>query len=159
MTTEYFTYDKPKVIQALRYHFISRREIKVFMILVNVFALLSAGLFYFKKVSPLAFLISSVLWFGMMIMFWYLLPVIIYRKAQTFRDRFKVNLDNWNFTIENESGHRSWEWKEFSTWMESPHFYHLYFNPRSFFIIPKDAFKGDEVHEARKIFSQHIHKS
>jgi hypothetical protein len=158
MTSQYFTYNKAKVIQALRYHFISRREIKVLMIFVNVFAIFSAALFFFKKISPFAFLLSSALWFCMMILFWFLLPAIVYRRAQTFRDRFRVILGNNEFGIENERGGRSWDWSEFSTWLESPHFYHLYFNSRSFFIIPKDAFPGDDVHEARKIFAQRIKK-
>src|SRR6187402_3497553 len=80
MTSEFFTYNKGKVIQALRYHFITRKEIKLMMILVNVFAIVSAALFFFKKISPLAFLVSSVLWFGLMIAFWYLLPITIYKK-------------------------------------------------------------------------------
>ena len=159
MTSEYFTYNKAKVIQALRYHFISRREIKILMILINVFALLSAGLFFFKKISPLAFLISSALWFSMMILFWFLLPLVIYKRAQTFRDSFKVSLDDSEFTLENERGSRSWAWSEFSTWIESPHFYHLYFNSRSFFIIPKDAFEDDAVHEARRMLREKIQKS
>lgn len=158
MTSQYFTYNKAKVIQALRYHFISRREIKILMILINVFALLSAGLFFFKKISPLAFLISSALWFSMMILFWFLLPLVIYKRAQTFRDSFKVSLDPTEFTLENERGSRSWQWSEFSTWMESPHFYHLYFNSRSFFIIPKEAFVDDAVHEARRVFREKIRK-
>ncbi|MEO5984232.1 MAG: YcxB family protein [Ferruginibacter sp.] len=158
MTSEYFTYDKAKVIQALRYHFISRREIKILLILVNVFALLSAGLFFFKKISPLAFLISSGMWFCLMILFWFLLPFIIYSRAQTFKDSFRVLMDDIEFAIENERGSKGWDWSVFSTWMESPHFYHLYFNSRSFFIIPKDAFPGDDVHEARKIISARIKK-
>ncbi len=156
MVSSYFTYNKPKVIQALRYHFISRREIKVLMIFVNVFAIASAAFFFFKKISPLAFLISSALWFILMILFWFLLPQIIYRKAATFKDRFRATLSVGNFTIENDRGSKGWEWSSFSTWMESPHFFHLYFNSRSFFIIPKEAFAGDEVHEARKIFSAKI---
>ena len=158
MISEFFTYDKPKVIQALRYHFISRREIKVMMILVNVFAITSAILFYLKKVSPLAFLVSSLLWFVLMILFWYILPKMIYKKAETFKDRFQAILSNESFRIENDRGGRSWEWKEFSTWLESPHFFHLYFNSRAFFIVPKDAFPGDEVHEARKILRAKIAK-
>jgi len=158
MTSRFFTYDKAKVIQALRYHFISRTEIKVLMIFVNVFAILSAALFFFKKISPLAFLISSALWFVLMILFWYLLPQVIYRKASTFKDRFRAILSADDFTIENSRGSRGWDWTTFSTWMETPHFFHLYFNSRSFFIIPKDAFEGDEVHEARKIITAKIKK-
>ena len=156
MTSQFFTYDKKKVIQALRYHFITRREIKIMMILVNVFAILTAGLFFFKKISPFAFLISSVLWFALMIFFWFLMPYMVYKKAETFRDRFKAILADDVFRIENERGGRSWNWSEFSTWIESPHFYHLYFNSRSFFIVPKDAFEEDDVHEARKIFRAKI---
>ncbi|CAN5796521.1 hypothetical protein BH11BAC4_BH11BAC4_10000 [soil metagenome] len=126
------------------------------MVLVNVFAIASAALFYFKKISPFAFLTSSFLWFVMMILFWFLLPTIIYKKAQTFKDRFRANLGNNEFSIENERGSKGWEWSQFSTWMESPHFFHLYFNSRSFFIIPKDAFGGDDEHEARKILAAKI---
>jgi hypothetical protein len=156
MTSQFFTYNKGKVIQALRYHFISRREIKVMMILVNVFAILSAGLFFVRKISPMAFLVSSVLWFGLMITFWYLLPITIYKKSATFKDKFKATFGKEEFTIENERGSRSWSWNEFSTTMESPHFFHLYFNPRSFFIVPKDAFDEDEINEARKLLAARI---
>jgi signal transduction histidine kinase len=159
MTSQFFTYDKNKVIQALRYHFITRREIKVMMILVNVFAILSAGLFFFKKISPFAFLISSLLWFGLMIIFWFAMPYMVYKKAETFKDFFKAVLTYDIFRIENDRGGRSWNWSEMSTWIESPHFFHLYFNSRSFFIVPKDAFEGDDVHEARKIFSAKIVKA
>ena len=157
MVSEMFTYNKAKVIQALRYHFISRPEIKIMMIVVNVFAIASAALFYFKKVSPLAFLVSSMLWFFLMIMFWFMLPQIIYRKSVMFRDSFRAVLGKEQFAFENDRGHKGWDWSEFSTWMESPYYFHLYFNTRSFFIIPKEAF-GEEVQEARKIFQAKIRK-
>lgn len=126
------------------------------MIVVNVFAILSAGLFFFKKISPFAFLLSALLWFIMMIAFWFVLPSIVYRRSATFKDRFKVTLGHNSFMLENANGSRSWQWKEFSTKMESPHFFHLYFNPRSFFIIPKEGFEGDLVHEARKLLAEKI---
>lgn len=156
MTSDFFTYNKGKVIQALRYHFISRKEIKIMMILVNLFAILSATLFFFHKVSPPAFLISSFLWFALMLTFWFFLPMIIYRKSPTFKDRFRATFGNNEFVIENERGSRGWEWKEFASFSESPHFFHLYFNSRSFFIVPKDAFEGDKEHEARKILTEKI---
>ncbi len=156
MTTRYFTYERGKVIQALRFHFISRKEIKFMIILVNVFAMVSAALFYFKKIHPLSFLISSVLWFMLMIAYWFLLPRMIYRRTATFRDRFRVTLSDQGFSIENENGSRSWEWNQFSDSLETPHFYHLYFDPRSFFIVPKEAFEGEDVHAARKLIQEKI---
>jgi len=160
MTSNFFTYDKPKVIQALRYHFITRKEIRLMIILVNVFALASAALFFFMpgRISPQAFFISSFLWAVLMLSFWIIMPRMVYRKAQTFQDTFRATFDNNGFGIENERGSREWPWQELSVWLESPHFFHLYFNPRSFFIIPKDAFPGDDVHEARKILAQHVKK-
>ncbi len=158
MTSQFFTYDKPKVIQALRYHFITRREIKLMIILVNVFAISSAALFFFKKITPSAFLISSLLWIALMISFWFIMPNMVYKRASTFKDRLKAIININEFRIENGQGGRSWAWNEFSTWMESPFFFHLYFNSRSFFIVPKDAFEGDDVHEARKILAEKIKK-
>ena len=156
MTSELFSYHKQKTIQALRYHFISRKEIKMMMVLVNVFAILTALLFFFKKISPLAFLLSSLLWFVMMILFWFLLPRIIYKKSASFKDQFKVGLDEKYFSLQHEKASKSWSWSEFSHWMESPHFFHLYFNSRSFFIIPKEAFPGDDESFARRLFKEKI---
>ena len=128
------------------------------IILVNVFAILSAGLFFFKKISPLAFLVSSVLWFTLMIAFWFILPYSIYKKAATFKDGFKVSLEDQHLFLENERGSKSWPWTAFSSVIESPHFFHLYFDSRSFFLIPKAAFKVDDVYEARKFFANKIVK-
>ncbi|MEP6617615.1 MAG: YcxB family protein [Ginsengibacter sp.] len=156
MTSSFFSYNKAKVIQALRYHFITRKEIRLLLILVNVFAIASAALFFFKKISPFAFLVGSVLWFSLMIIFWFVLPNVIYRKAATFRDSFKVSLQDQHLFLENERGSRTWPWKAFSSFIESPHFFHLYFDSRSFFLIPKDAFTGDQLQEARRIFNEKV---
>jgi len=156
MTSNNFSYDKPKVIQALRFHFLNKPEIKILMVLINLFAIASAALFFFKKIQPFPFLVSSMLWFFLMILFWFVLPNIIYKQNTTFKDNFSAILGKEQFAIENSRGHRGWDWAEFSNFTESPHFFHLYFNPRSFFIVPKDAFEGDEEYEARKILNAMI---
>lgn len=153
------TYKKPQVLQALRYHFISRREIKLMMILVNVFALLAAALFYFKLITPLPFLMSSVLWLSMMAAFWIWLPWLVYRRSRTFKDSFFVNVDENHLTIETEKTNKIWAWREFSSLIETPGFFHLYFDSRSFFLIPKDAFAStDDIHEARLMMRNKIRK-
>ena len=63
--TVQFGYDKKQVIQALRYHFLMRPEIKVLLVIINVFAITSAVLFAMKKIQAISFLIFSFLWFGM----------------------------------------------------------------------------------------------
>src|SRR6476661_10036579 len=102
-----FTYDKKQVIQALRYHFLSKKEIRLMIILVNVFALGSAALFYFKKILPLAFIVGSFLWFSLMISFWFILPGMVYRRAATFRDHFTMKFEDDSFSVGNERGSRS----------------------------------------------------
>jgi hypothetical protein len=58
--------------------------------------------------------------------------------------------------IQNERGSRSWPWTAFSSMIESPYFFHLYFDSRSFFIIPKDAFEPEKIYEVRKLLKEKI---
>jgi hypothetical protein len=155
--TIHFSYDKKQVLQALRYHFLSKREIRLMVILVNVFALLSAVLFYFHKILPYAFLAGSFLWFSLMLTFWFFLPGMVYRRAATFKDHFNLNYDDLSFTVGNERGSRSWQWTDLSNFLETPHFFHLYFDNRSFFLIPKNAFvNSDDVYEFRQVLKERI---
>ena len=154
-----FTYEKGKVMQGLRYHFITRPELRLMIILVNVFALLSATLFFLKKVTPLAFFIGSSLWFMLMISVWFLLPSVIYRRTATFRDHFTMNFNEDGFSLGNERGSRSWQWQALSSFIESPHFFHLYFDSRSFFLVPKSGCKSwEEVADLRKLLKEKIKK-
>lgn len=154
-----FTYNKNQVLQALRYHFISRPEIRVMIIVVNVFAMMSAALFYFKKITPLALLVGSTLWFVLMITFWFLLPGVVYRRAATFRDHFTMNFETDSFSVGNERGSRSWPWKSLKNFIESPHFFHLYFDSRSFFLVPKTGFAStDEIYEMRQLLKEKVGK-
>ncbi|MBD0331627.1 MAG: YcxB family protein [Chitinophagaceae bacterium] len=155
--TIHFDYDKKQVLQALRYHFISRPEIRIMIIVVNVFALCSAALFYFKKITPFAFLVASLLWFFLMLSFWIILPGTVYRRAATFRDHFTMTFTDQNFTLGNERGSRSWSWHALSKFVESPFFFHLYFDSRSFFLVPKSGFaNNDQVYQLRQLLKQKV---
>ena len=157
--TIHFSYDKGKVLQGLRYHFITRPELRIMIIIVNVFALLSATLFFLKKVTPLAFFIGSTLWMMMMISVWFLLPNIIYRRTSTFKDHFDMSFEDNGFSLGNERGSRSWPWQKLSTFTESPHFFHLYFDSRTFFLVPKSGCRTvDEVFQLRQILKSNIKK-
>jgi len=155
----HFTYEKSKVMQGLRYHFVTRPELKFMIILVNIFALLSAVLFFLKKVTPLAFFSGSTLWFLLMISIWFILPSIIYRKTATFKDHFDMRFEEEGFSLGNERGSRSWPWKTLSTFIESPHFFHLYFDSRTFFLVPKSGCRsGDEIFQLRQLLKEKVKK-
>ncbi|MEO7922758.1 MAG: YcxB family protein [Chitinophagaceae bacterium] len=157
--TIYFGYDKGRVIQALRYHFISRREIKIMVILVNVFALASITLYALKKITPLAFLVGSFLWIVLMISFWFILPGLVYRRAITFKHEFSMSFEQDGFMLSHEKGSKSWPWTALKNYLESPHFFHLYFDTRSFLLVPKEGCKDtDEVYELRQLIKSKVKK-
>jgi hypothetical protein len=152
-----FSYDKKQVIQALRYHFLTRIEIRLLLILVNVFAIGSAVLLYFGIIQPVSFLFFSIMWFLLMLIIWRILPGSIYRRSRTFRDHFSMDFDEEHVTLKTENGQKAWPWAVFSKFVESPYFFHLYFDSRSFFLIPTDAFKDlEEKQEARRLFKSKI---
>ena len=153
-----FSYQKPKVIQALRYHFVQSPEIRIMLVLVNVFAIVAAILFYTKKIRPEPFFLGSVIWMGLMASFWYFLPNNIYHKADTFKDKFIINFNDVAVVLENERGEMIWHWNKFSKYFESPHFFHLYFDAKSFFLVPKDNMSDDFRHELRALLKAKIDK-
>ena len=64
-------YQKSHVIQGLRYHFIKQSEIKGLMLFVNVYAIITAVLLFYKKIRPELFLVGSLLWIVLMVFFWF----------------------------------------------------------------------------------------
>lgn len=157
--TIYFGYDKKQVIQALRYHFLTKPEIKILLVLINVFAIGSAILFAIGEVQPIAFLTFSLLWFILMLAIWSLLPRNIYKKSHTFQDEFVMTFNQEKVTLENERGTQNWAWNNFTHYVESPFFFHLYFNPRSFFLVPKDAFSDlSTLQETRDLIKNKLPK-
>ena len=99
------------------------------------------------------------MWFFLMISFWFVLPLMVYRRAATFRDHFTMKFEDDGFSLGNERGSRSWPWKALSTYMESPHFFHLYFDSRSFFLVPKEGFRDrDEIFELRQLLKAKVKK-
>ncbi|MBS1563954.1 MAG: YcxB family protein [Bacteroidetes bacterium] len=156
MTIE-FGYEKKQVIQALRYHFLSRPEIKVLLIIINVFAIASAVLFGLKKIQAPSFLIFSFLWFMLMLVIWRILPASIYKKALTFQDHFSMRFEEQGVELATTNGSQAWPWSAFSSFVESPYFFHLYFNARSFFLVPKDAFTDiNQLQEARNLIRDKV---
>jgi hypothetical protein len=157
--TIHFGYEKGQVLQALRYHFISRPEIKTMLIVVNIFALASIILYALQKITPVAFIVGSGLWIVLMISFWFILPGIVYKRAETFQHSFTMHFEQDEFTVAHENGSRSWPWKALNNFIESPHFFHLYFDSRSFFLVPKSGCRDkDEVFELRQILKEKVKK-
>lgn len=152
-----FGYNKRQVLDGLRGHFFARPEIRTLVIVINVFAILSAVLFAFKRIQAMPFLLFSVLWFFLWISIRRLLPLSIYKKSVTFQDTFILSLEDRGILLETKKGTQLWEWVDFSGFKETVYFFHVYFNPRSFFMIPKDSFKDiTDIQAARKLMKERI---
>ena len=152
-----FHYEKKQVLDALRNHFFSRMEIRLLVIVINVFAFVSAGLFYFKLIQPVSFLMFSVLWFLLWFTIRQLLPAGIYRRSKTFHENFEAEIGGDGLQLHTPQGSQFWEWQRFSDFRETLYFFHLYFDSRSFFLLPKDAFKDiTDTQWARDLFKSKI---
>ena len=151
-----FGYPKGKTLQALRYHFLARKEIKLMLIAVNVFAVFAAVLFFLFRISPLAFLICAFLWFILMVSCWFLLPARVFSRSEMFRETFTALFTDEELALESAQGSARWTWNRFSHYLETPHFFHLYFDSRSFFLIPKEAFEGGMLKQARSYLRNHV---
>jgi hypothetical protein len=155
----HFIYEKKQVLSALRHHFLSRPEIKILLIILNLFTILSAILFYMHKIQPLSFLLFSLLWFVLIITFWTILPLSIYRRSYTFQDRFSMDFNDHQVVLQTQRGSHTWNWTDFSSFMETPFFFHLYFNSRSFFLVPKNAFRDlESLQETRNLLKRKLLK-
>lgn len=153
-----FSYNKKKVLQALRYHFIAQKEIKLLFIVIIAFDIVSGILYFMGKIRPEPFLLGASIWFFFLVSFWILMPGIIYRRSVTFREMFTIYFQPSYIALENDKGRVEWEWKRFTGYFESPNFFHLYFSTKSFFLIPKDMMSKDEHHDVRILLSSHIQK-
>ena len=92
----------------------------------------------------------------LMASFWYILPHTIYKRAATFQDSFIINFTDRAVLLENERGSIDWTWEKFSRYFESPHFFHLYFDSKSFFLVPKDDMAEEFKHELRALLNSKI---
>jgi hypothetical protein len=108
----------------------------------------------------MAFLVGSFLWVVLMVSFWFILPFLVYRRAETFKHEFSMQFEPDGFMLMHERGNRSWPWTALSTFTESPHFFHLYFDSRSFFLVPKSGFRDrDEMSELRSLLKEKVKKN
>ena len=151
-----FSYDKKKVLQALRYHFIAQKEIRILFIVVLLFDVVS-GVFYFtNKIRPEPFLLGAAIWFCFLIAFWYLMPGAVYKRSQTFREKFTIYFQPSYIALENDKGRVEWQWNRFTNYFETPYFFHLYFSTKSFFIVPKDDISPDDQSQIRSLLNEHV---
>ena len=143
--TLHFHYDKQAVIDALRFHFMNRPEMKFFKV-VLILMILSAFAGYFFGMLVLSALIWIFLLFVVLVLFfWYILPYSVYRKARTFREKdIRLDWDTRSLTIVTDSGQRTLPWDRFSNVLETSKFFYLYQSNKSFFLIPAAAFADRE---------------
>jgi hypothetical protein len=145
------SYKKSEVLQALRYHFIKQKEIKSLMILVNIYAIITAVLLFMKKIRPEPFLLGSILWILLMGFFWFILPNMFYKKTTLFKEDWEFDYNQQEARLLSKLGEASWSWDSVTYYFESPYFFHFYFSPKSFFLVSKLDLPMEDQHIIRGI--------
>jgi len=147
-----FSYNKEDVLNALRYHFMQRGEIKVYRTTLAILLLITLTGFFFHLVTFSALIgifamVAIIVW-----AFWYLLPLSTYNKAATFKDEIKLLYSEEGLLISTRSSEhqRQLYWNSFTRLVETRKFFFLYRDKKSFLLIPTSAFENDA---ARKGFS------
>ncbi len=142
-----FSYNKEDVLNALRYHFMRRGEIKVFRNTLCILLLLALTGFFFHLVTPSALIgiiamVAVITW-----AFWYLLPVSTYNKAATFKDEIKLGYSEEGLQISTRASdhQRQLYWNNFTRIVETSKFFFLYRDRKSFLLIPTSAFESDDA--------------
>ncbi len=70
-----------------------------------------------------------------------------------------MTFGEYRVRIETQRGFTEWNWEKFSHYVESPHFVHLYFDAKSFFLVPKAAIEHDgDLALLRQLLQQKIRK-
>jgi len=151
-----FSYNKKKVLQALRYHFIAQKEIRILFIVIMLFDLISAVLYFTNKIRPEPFLLGALIWFLFLISFWFLMPGAVYKRSQTFREAFTIYFQPDYIALENNYGRVEWQWNKFTKYFESPDFFHLYFSAKSFVNVPKDNISKEEQSAISYLLNSHV---
>lgn len=126
------------------------------LIVVNVFAIIAAILYYNQKIRPEPVMLGSCIWVCMMISIWFVLPYTIYRKSSTFKESYNIFINESGIRLDNENGYVVWPWDGFSKYFESPHFIHLYFDEKSFFLVPKENITEEMLHDFRELLKARI---
>ncbi len=137
-----FCYDKADVIQALRHHFRSKPEIRVFGIILFILLIFACGGAISGLVSAPALAGVAIMLAILVLAFWWLLPYSIYNRAATFRDSIHLRFNEDGLFIGTSSGERLVLWKQFHRYARTDQFIFLYRNNQSFFLIPVKAFQS-----------------
>jgi hypothetical protein len=89
-----------------------------------------------------------------MVFFWFLLPWLFYRKTSMFKQDWQFQFNNTGASLESASGSAAWAWSDVTQFFESPLFFHVYFAPKSFFILPKAHFSYEDQQLIRGYFKK-----
>jgi hypothetical protein len=104
-----------------------------------------------KKIRPEPFLLGSILWILLMLFFWFGLPHLFYKKTAIFKQDWVFKFNTTEAILVGDLGEASWAWETVTHYFESPDFFHFYFGPKSFFLIPKSNLSREDEQVIRGI--------
>ncbi|RAJ04016.1 YcxB-like protein [Chitinophaga skermanii] len=152
-----FTYNKQDVINALRFHFWHRGEIRVLRITFLVLAILTIAGYMTEYVNLNALVMIMTMVVVLYGGIYFLLPISTYNKAATFKDSIHLRWNENGILITTNKSERVQEWKRFKHVIETKTFFYLYRDAKSFFLIPTNAFESEADRQAFSLYLQQIY--
>lgn len=140
-----FSYNKDEVLNALRYHFLQRGEIKVFRNTLFILLAFTLAGYAYRIVTVGALVGIASMSVVIVLVFWYMLPVSIYNKAATFKDDIHMNYSEDGIVIStrNSDVDKRLSWTGFTAVVRAKNFFFLYRGKKNFFLVPTSAFKSE----------------
>lgn len=138
-----FHYNKPEVINALRFHFLNKVEIRALRMVLILLLLFALAGFLLNIVTPAVLAAIVLMLLVVVAAFWYILPFSIYNKAATFKESIRLQCNDEGITIGTHIGQRLVLWQNFNRVVETQNFFYLYRDTKSFFLIPTTAFRDE----------------
>ncbi|MEJ0083673.1 MAG: hypothetical protein WDM78_22600 [Puia sp.] len=77
------------------------------------------------------------MWFVLLLTFWTILPLSVYKKSYTFQDRFSMDFNDNEVLLQTQRGSLAWAWNDFSSFLETPFFFICISTAEPFFWCPK----------------------
>jgi hypothetical protein len=67
-----------------------------------------------------------------------------------------MGFSSTGFELNHEGKGNAWTWESLQRWKETPFFFHLYFDPRSFWLVPKDALSDEDRVQLRQWLNEFV---
>ena len=154
-----FRYSKEDVVRAMRAHYSSALRLRIDGALAIL--LLAVGIYWFRSPDSkwpaiFCFIASGALLLILVAAF-VLIPHLVFSRQSKYRDDYSLTFSDGGIHFRTVHIDSQLQWNLYTHALVNAHSYLLYYGSRTFTIIPKRVFRGQEQQaEFDKLLSQNV---